>query len=226
MDLALLASWALLGPTSATEGVSWHSLGLIACLVGCFLLANGVVLRDPRTLVAQRFARSLPPLRSARELVFHRVQTGLGFLFLIAGFALQLARTGSPEGAEPDLSGSIALWVGGMVVLAILLEGLGWWWSLFAFRRHVRAFLRESAPDLAADVQLARELGELFGVRSHAEDTVQTYLDRLRARIGVGLPVRPAAREAGAATGLEDPHPPAAAPPPSETVARGLPRLR
>ena len=64
-------------PPAVSNGLDWESLGLVLCLLGCFLLGNGVLLRDPRSLLAQRLARATPPLRTLRELVFQRVQTGL-----------------------------------------------------------------------------------------------------------------------------------------------------
>lgn len=170
--------------------MDWENLGLVLAIVGCFLLANGVLMRDPRALVAQHFARAAQPLRSLREVLFHRVQTALGFLFLTTGFALQLWGRAQPAREGGDLPGSTALWIGGIVVLAILLEGVGWWWSLYSFRRHVRAFLRVRAPDFAADMQLAREVGELYGVGSHGDDTVQSYLERLHTAVGVDPPGR------------------------------------
>ena len=181
---------------AAASGLDWESLGLVLSILGCFLLANGVLLRDPRSLLAQRLARSSPPLRTLRELVFQRVQTGLGLLFLIGGFVLQLVGRVLPEKQGPDLPGSIALWVGLLVVVSIGLEVLGWWWSLFSFRRQIGRFLRADPPDLAGDLTLARELGELFGVRSHETDTVQSFLERLRLAIGLPAPVRSARRSA------------------------------
>jgi hypothetical protein len=217
MDLALLAQ-----PFAVAEGVSWRSLGLTACIVGCFLLANSALLRDAGPLVAPRFGRTPPSLRSAREIVFQRVQTGLGFLFLVAGFALQLA--GGAADSEP-VPGSLALWIGGLAVLAIVLEGLGWIGSLFVLRRKVRAFLRLGAPDLTNDVQFARELGELFGVRAHADDTVQSYLERLSAHLGLARPPRPIERTSGDDSAFED-APLEPAPPAAPARAPDLPRLR
>jgi hypothetical protein len=52
---------------------------------------------------------------------------------------------------------------------------------------------------------LARELGELFGVHSHESDTVQSYLERVHAAIGLGASVGATRRRA------------AEAPPESET---------
>lgn len=191
-------------PFAAGAGLDWESLGLVLCILGCFLLGNGVLLRDPRSLLAQRLARSTPPLRTLRELVFQRVQTGLGLLFLSGGFVVQLVGRATPEREGPDLPGSIALWVGLIMVAVLALEVLGWWWSLFSFRRQVGRFLRADPPELASDVILARELGELFGVNSHETDTVQSYLERVHAAIGLpaprGLPRR---RPVGAAAAFE-----------------------
>jgi hypothetical protein len=186
-------------PLAISDGLDWESLGLVLCLLGCFLLGNGVLLRDPRSLLAQRLARAIPPLRTLRELVFQRVQTGLGLLLLSGGFALQLVGRATPDREAPDLPGSIALWVGALVVAGIVLEVVGWWWSLFSFRRQVCRFLRADPPDLSTDMILARELGELFGVNSHESDTVQSYLERVHAAIGLRAPVPASRRRAAAA---------------------------
>jgi hypothetical protein len=178
----------LAAPLAEAAGLDWESLGLVLSVLGCFLLANGVLLRDPRSLLAQRLARATPPLRTLRELVFQRVQTGLGLLFLSGGFVVQLLGRAAPEREGPDLPGSIALWVGLIVLVGLALELFGWWWSLFSFRRQVGRFLRADPPDLASDMILARELGELFGVHSHETDTVQSYLERVHSSIGLAAP--------------------------------------
>lgn len=190
-------------PTGA--GLEWEGIGLLLGLVGCFLLANGVLLRHPRALIEQHFGARQLPLRSLRDLLFHRVQTALGFAFLIAGFALQL--WGHADGGS--VPGSTALWVGGVVIAALALEIGAWWLSLATFRRHVRRYLREHPPEFEADMALAREVGELYGVRSSGDDTVQSYLERLRARLGLERPARatrprPQAQDLDEGSALED----------------------
>lgn len=164
-------------------------LGLVLVLVGCFLMANGILFRDPRLAVEQRLRRSAMPLRTIREMVFHRVQMGLGFAFLIGGFALQLWDHAAP--VRPPPSGSTALWAGAVVVLVVALEGLGWWWSLFTTRRNVRRWLLDHRGSLESDANLAREVGELYGIASHADDTVSSYAARLRRALDLAPPARP-----------------------------------
>jgi hypothetical protein len=173
----------------------WTALGLALLIVGCFLLANGILLRDPRTAVAHRFGGRTLPLRSIRELVFHRVQMALGFAFAIAGFALQLF--GRVQASEPTgpggpggPGGSTGLWIGLVVLGVVVLEVCGWWWSLVSTRRTVRAWLLAHPGDLERDPALTREVGELFGIASHGDDTLPSYVARLRRALDLRPPAR------------------------------------
>jgi len=160
----------------------WMGIGLVLAIVGSFLLANSILFRHPRQLVVERFGRATQQLRKIREYIFHRVQVNVGFGFLLAGFGLQLYGhyTPVPEGVERSFP---ALWIGIVVVLAVALLLASWWWSLLAFRRYVREYFRAHTPDFEADLALAREVGELFGLVSHSDDTVESYVARLRQKV-------------------------------------------
>ncbi|MCC7015014.1 MAG: hypothetical protein IT454_20795 [Planctomycetes bacterium] len=161
----------------------WAGLGYVLAIVGCFLLANGILFRNPRALVAERLGRAPQHLRRIREFIFHRVQMGLGFAFLVGGFASMLG--GRYQTVPPQ--GSLVMWIGLVIVLAVLLEVVGWWWSTHSLRSHVRDFLRENPPEFETDPALAREVGELFGVETRADETVQSYAARLRHSLGLAV---------------------------------------
>ncbi|MEM8713464.1 MAG: hypothetical protein AAGG01_21170 [Planctomycetota bacterium] len=169
-------------------GADWTSLGLVSCIIGAFLIANSTLFEHPRSLVGRYFGRSTGRLQSVREYVYNRVQTTLGFAFLLAGFGFQLIgrfREVVPEGAgpvEPPLS---MAWVGVIVASAIVLLFSGWWWSVWAFRRYVREYFTENPRDFLADPSVAREVGELFGIESGENDTVQDYVKRLVRETGL-----------------------------------------
>ncbi len=172
------------------SGPDWSVIGWVCAIVGAFLIANATLLEHPRHLVSRYFGPTRGRLQSVREYVYNRVQTTLGFGFLLAGFGLQLVghyrvgvaegRVGAAEGAAPL---SLA-WVGGIVLLAVVLLFGGWWWSLVAFRRYVREYFREHPQNLEAQPQIAREIGELFGIESEGDDTVEDYVARLRRKVG------------------------------------------
>jgi hypothetical protein len=157
---------------------------LVLAIVGSFLIASGILIRDPESLLEKRFGESALRLRAIREFAFHRVQMVLGFSFLICGFGLQLfERSRGTEAGAPrpeDAGGSTALWIGGLLALVVLLEVVGWWWSMLSIRRALRRWLALHPAELDTDPQLAREVGELFDIASHANDTLQSYVARLR----------------------------------------------
>ena len=176
---------------SVFGGADWTSLGLVSCIIGAFLIANSTLFEHPRSLVGRYFGRSMGRLQSVREYVYNRVQTTLGFAFLLAGFGFQLIgrfREVVPEGAGPTEPPLSMAWVGVIVASAIILLFSGWWWSVWAFRRYVREYFTENPRDFLTEPAVAREVGELFGIESGDDDTVEDYVKRLVEE--TGLPQR------------------------------------
>lgn len=191
-------------PTSAAQGpeptffgdADWSSLGLVSCIVGAFLIANSTLFEHPRSLVGRYFGRSTGRLQSVREYVYNRVQTTLGFAFLLAGFGFQLI--GRFREAPPGEAPLSMAWVGVIVAVAIGLLFSGWWWSVWAFRRYVREYFTANPRDFRAEPGVAREVGELFGIESSDDDTVEDYVARLIRETGLPQPGRSRAPHAGA----------------------------
>jgi hypothetical protein len=175
--------------------LDWAGLGSMSCIVGAVLLANSILFRHPRRLVEEYFAGRPKRLHSIHDYIFNRVQVHVGFLFLVAGFAAQLFAHYPPPTSAPPRFPLIGL--GALLVLVVALEALGWWWSKRLFRKYVRRYLAQHPLDFETDTRLAREVGDLFDVQSAAEDTVQSYVARLRLELGLPAPGRaaPAARE-------------------------------
>jgi hypothetical protein len=155
----------------------WAVLGLVLAVVGAFLIANATLFEHPRRLVARYFGRRTGRLQSVREYVYNRVQTTLGFGFLIGGFGLQLV--GHFQAAAPGEAPFSMAWVGLVVIVVVSLLCGGWWWSLIAFRRYVREYFNQSPRHLESEPRTARELGELFGIEPGRDDTVEDYVARL-----------------------------------------------
>jgi len=178
--LSLLALLEAEGPSDAV------GVGLVLASVGGFLLANSIVFRHPRTLLAEFFGEKRGKLTSIRGYIFHRLQIHLGFLFLLIGFGLQVF--GHYHGTNTSFPVS---WVGAVLFAVVALEVSGWWLSHALFRRYVREYFHEHPPNLESDMALLRELGELFGIPATGDDTVQSYLQRVRSKLGVSGARRP-----------------------------------
>ncbi len=174
------------GPSDA------FGLGLVLVLIGGFLLANSILLRHPRSLVAEHFGGAREKLSSIRGVIFHRLQVHLGFLFVLVGFALEIYGHYGASGVEPAPRVFPLAWVGAIVVAVVCLELGGWWLSHALFLRYVREHFCAHPPALEGDLALARELGELFGIQGEGNDSVQSYLARIRRRIGLAESTRAA----------------------------------
>ena len=178
----------------------WIALGLVLSVLGSLLLGNAILFRNPRTLVEEFFGSRSTRLPAIRDFVFHRAQVAVGFTFLVGGFGLQILGRYLPDPARapespPSTPGTIvrefpAAWVGAILVLTLGLLGLAWWWARHSFRRHVREHLRRDPPDFEADLRLAREVGDLFGIASEEDDTVESYLERLHSALDLPPPAR------------------------------------
>jgi hypothetical protein len=186
----------------AATYVDWEGLGSISCIVAAVLLANAILFRHPRRLVEEYFAGRPKRLHSIHDYIFNRVQVHVGFLFLIAGFAVQVwARYREPLPGTPEFP---IVGLGLLLVLVVALEGLAWWWSKRLFRKYVRRYLKNTPLDFETDTRLAREVGDLFDVGSAAEDTVQSYVARLRGELGLPVPGRAAPAARAEPEGLAD----------------------
>jgi hypothetical protein len=178
------------------------TVGLLLAVVGAFLLGNAILFRHPRDLVRERFAAStaaplgarVPPLLGIRAQIFQRLQVATGFFYLVAGFALQLVGRFRPLPAGVETAFPV-FWITAIALATALLLALGWWWSSRAFRRYVRAHLALHPPEFEKDTVFAREVGELFGVESHADDTVESYAARLRTELKLKPPDRAVRRD-------------------------------
>ncbi len=166
----------------------WSAVGLVLLLGGTFLLGNALLFRHPRDLVAERFGGRGAPLVAIREHIFQRLQVGIGFLYLLAGFGLQLLGRLHPPPSDAVPSFPV-FWVAMVALATVVLLSVGWLWTSRAFRRYVRERLAATPARLESDASLAREVGELFGVEAAPEDSVASYAERVRR--ATGLPVVP-----------------------------------
>ena len=176
-------------PPTDPSAPDWTSLGILLAIVGSFLLGNAILFRPPRVLVEELFQSKRRRLVAVREYVFHRVQVGVGFLYLTSGFGLQLF--GRYQSVDPSLPRVFpSLWAGALLLVTLGLLVGGWFYASHSFRVTLREHFQAHPPDLENDRELARELGELFEIPAHPEDTVESYAARLRQALRLSTPDR------------------------------------
>jgi len=159
-------------------------LGLGACCLifagAFFFLAFG---RDQgrfrSSLVLGTMITSLEPLRGVLQSKV-RGQVGASFL-AAAGVFFAVAVTLDLE-LPAMLLPVGALGLGLLSMVLLFLQGQ---YVENAMRRYLQAHLREFHFSFEDNLALTREIGELFGIPGATEDTVESYVRRLRDRLGL-----------------------------------------
>lgn len=188
----------LRGPAPLEDpATDWGAVGLVLLLGGTFLLGNALFFRHPREFVAERFGARSAQLVAIREHIFQRLQVGIGFLYLLAGFGLELLARLRPPAAT-TAHAFPTFWIAAVPLATVLLLAVGWLWTTRAFRRYVRERLAASPGELEADPALTKEVGELFGVEAAPEDSVASYAERVRRATGLPPLARTGPRETSA----------------------------
>ncbi|MHC4823742.1 MAG: hypothetical protein ACYTEP_06960 [Planctomycetota bacterium] len=153
----------------------------------CLVLAGGFFFsafgrdqgRFRSTLILGTMVTTLQPLRGVLQ---SKVRGQVGSCYLASAGLLFL----SAFTLEWDSPSWLLLGGGaGFVALAALLVFLQGKYVENAMRRYLLAHLREMPFSFEDNLALTREIGELFGVRGATEDTVESYVQRLRDRLGL-----------------------------------------
>lgn len=158
--------------------------GLCVVLSGVFHISSVGRERARHRLVSLMGApgTSLAPLRRAMEAKARgqasAIYLVLGGLSFSGSYLLQV-----PFGPSFTWVCAGVLVAGGIGFL-LALEG----YVSTAMRRLLQNYLREQPFPFEDHISLTREIGELFGVVSTAEDTLDDYLKRLRVALGIDEP--------------------------------------
>lgn len=166
-------------------------LGLGLATVGLFFICCAIVQKKPRHILEEAFGLYRGGLRELKASVFKRNQVVMGFLCVVLAIVLQLFATprGGGSGLLDDLSSAaqVAALLLFMIVLCGVLNYLCRLWSKAAFRRLVHEVVTEYQWPFEQNMVLTREIGRLLGVGPRDDDTVETYVLRIRRHLDLPL---------------------------------------
>lgn len=183
-------------PAQAAAAASFEPnlvvLGLVSQLLAGALFLSAVARSQPRQMLAEIFGTSAPDLSALRSAVLSRMQNmagalcfGLGILLLLCGFL----KSGGRADWRLQIGGA-ALLIAGLAVFLVVSQRFADQW----LRHFLREQLRRHPIVFEEHLALTRQIGDLFGVSSQAEDTLESYCARLRQALGISEPPPRAAR--------------------------------
>ncbi|MAE75547.1 MAG: hypothetical protein CMJ85_01605 [Planctomycetes bacterium] len=156
-------------------------IGLACNLVGLFLLANSIVFRSPRHLIAEFFGVGKGTLRPLRDYVLNKIQVVLGFLFLTGGLVLQAwSFLAQVENKLPTI-----LICGVLVAVACGVALGGTLYSRRSFRHYLREFFHQNPFPFAQNMELTKQIGKAFGIPTQPDESVERYVARVMLALGL-----------------------------------------
>ena len=127
-------------------------IGLACNLVGVFFLANSIIFRRPRRVIEEFFGVGAGSLATIRDYALNKMQVVIGFLFLNAGFLLQMM-------ANWDVLVGQLFFCLGIIGAAALVYMVGAYYSRRSFKRLLREFFKVHAWSFTENMVLTKEIG-------------------------------------------------------------------
>lgn len=159
-------------------------IGLTCCLVGVFFLANSIIFRKLKNVIATFFGVKMRSLNTIKDYTLNNLQVSFGFVFLAVGFLLQMYA--HLQGVSPDNQGMMWLVCGAIVVFAVFVYLVGKSYSRHTFKKYVRRFFQSYPEAFNKDINVTKEIGEFLGIVHTAEMTVEEYLQKVREALRMG----------------------------------------
>ncbi|MHC4939532.1 MAG: hypothetical protein ACYTHK_11230 [Planctomycetota bacterium] len=151
-------------------------------ILGSFFLMKAILFKSPKFVLHELLRFKVSKSRFFRRYISQKLEAIIGFVFFAAGCA-QLAYV---ELTKIDqLSWHV---VGGMTLLAILFIGfvlhqITRFFSGQIFVEQLRFIVLKHGFALESDEGLVRELGKILRVKMNEDDTVESYTERVRAKM-------------------------------------------
>lgn len=156
-------------------------IGLTCSLVGVFFLANSIIFRKLKNVIAVFFSAKLRSLNTIKDYTLNNLQVALGFVFLAVGFLLQIsAELDSVVPAHRTTTWIVCI---SIVAFAVVVYLGGKSYSRHTFKKYLRRFFQNHPEAFNRDIGITKEIGEFLGVRHTHEMTVEDYLQKVRGAL-------------------------------------------
>ncbi len=165
----------------------------LAILVGAFFLAKSVARRREKGQMRELLGLPTDKVKRFRNFFVQRLERIVAFVFILVGVGLHIyvlvreaqkaSGANDPQAALGDISTYLA--IGIVLMLAITLV-MHWICSYFARRIFLEIlgyYMVRQGYRLDDDPGLMKQIGEMLGCEYRADDTVESYRERLEGAL-------------------------------------------
>ena len=174
-------------------------IALCSCILGCFFLAKSISIKTPKYVLHELLAFKVNKSRFFRRYIGQKLEAIIGFVFLTLGFAVLIyleidalsRQTGSTAETRTEW---VQVMIGTLAALAVvvyLLSRITRYFGGKIFVEHVRFMVETHGYPLESDHGLVLELGRIMKIPKDEEDTLESYCQKVRAKMKVGQGGKP-----------------------------------
>ena len=173
-------------------------IAFCSLILGSFFLAKSISIKTPKYVLHELLSFKVNKSRFFRKYISQKLDSYIGFIFFFLGFALQIylevQALGAKETKTVGSSGFTNWWlvigvtVVTMLAIAILLSKITRFFSGKIFVEHMRFMVETHGYPLESDEALVLELGRVMRIARHDEDTIESYGQKVRAKMKISTP--------------------------------------
>ncbi len=164
-------------------------VSLTSAMVGLFFITCAVIQKKPKHILEEAFGVSSGFLRDLKASVFKKNQLFLGFFCIVVAVIVNIfSGSLAADHGILDQFQPVTLAVAFIVLTGVLCAILNWLSRLFSkwhFRQIVQEVVTENQLPFETNVPLAIEIGHLLGIPRSEDDSVSSYLTKMRATLNL-----------------------------------------
>lgn len=175
------------------EEFDFDFLSLTLGMVGLFFICCAVMQKKPKHILEEAFGVSSGALRELKGSVFKKNQLFLGYSCILLALILNIFShsLAASSGGILDAFNPATLALALVLLVAVLCAILNYLSRLFSkwhFRKIVTEVMTENRLPFESNVPLAIEIGHLLGLERLPDDSVESYLRKLREFLKLPVP--------------------------------------
>jgi hypothetical protein len=175
--------------------MSLVTLGLCANILGAFFLAKAIIAKNPRVMIREILNLRVDHLKVFRTYLIQKLEAIAGFLFMFLGCGLLIYNDYYPPDVLPGVTDSgpplgvtIAFTLVIMCFIALLFHTVCSFFARRIFMELLKDMVIRHRFPLHREEALTKQIGEILRIPTGADETVESYAMKVRAKLGLPKP--------------------------------------
>lgn len=157
--------------------------GTCLTILGAFFLMLSIIVKSPRTIMRELLGIKVDRLKTFKYFIAQRLEAMLGFLCILLGSSMTMYASLAEQPARHNVAVYLVVTVLVMAIVGLLLYRSCSVLAKWIFVRLFKAQATRHRFPIHRDEGLLKELGEILDIPREEEETIETYVKKIRDRL-------------------------------------------